>query len=675
MLDFKIIIPISIISLSLLKSVYAVELTPLEKFQRYELAATTSVTHIVVKFKEGTGIRLRNGSLRRVARLNSTLPTNITIPIIANDVAVLLQIANSSGYSFERLFSLTEKKLEDLKISGEATSQTKLNSLNLYYRISMELGNTFINVEDILKSINVLPSIEIAYAVPVPSLAVSSTPVSPDFTARQGYLNAPSQNGINAKSAWQVVGGRGKGVSIFDVEGAWQLTHEDFPTNITDLRSHLNDIDWLNHGTAVLGIMATKENAAGITGITSNATFGVSSFNGVGIADAISTAATNAGTGGVVLLELQTGGAPITANCDAACNPSQCDLVPVEYQQANFDVIQTATANGVIVVEAAGNGTVDLDHPDFNGVFDRNIRDSGAIIVGASFSSSSQPMCFTNFGSRVDVHAWGENVMTTGYGALFNSGADHLYTGGFAGTSSASPIVVGSVASIQGVRLANGLPVLNSIQMRNLLVSRGTPQTINTAVRIGPLPNIKASIDSFLLGMTQPVDGLPLVGSSVDFSWNIPSGASNMWLYIGSSLGAADIYNAEQGLTSTTATVTNIPVDGRKIYARLYDLQSGVWQSTDYVYLASGISSPVDGVTLSNASTRFKWRVPQGSIDSYLYIGTTVGANDIYNAQQPIDSTGVTVNNLPVDGSLLYVRFYYYQGAWLFTDYVYTASN
>ena len=36
-----------------------------------------------------------------------------------------------------------------------------------------------------------------------------------------------------------------------------------------------------------------------------------------------------------------------------------------------------------VVVEAAGNGAVELDAPECEGWFDRSVRDSGAIIVGA----------------------------------------------------------------------------------------------------------------------------------------------------------------------------------------------------------------------------------------------------------------------------------------------------
>ena len=54
---------------------------------------------------------------------------------------------------------------------------------------------------------------------------------------------------------------------------------------------------------------------------------------------------------------------------------------------------------------------------------------------------------FSNYGSRVDVQGWGRMVATLEYGDLQScTGAeadytDRHYTGEFAGTSSASPIV------------------------------------------------------------------------------------------------------------------------------------------------------------------------------------------------------------------------------------------
>ena len=82
----------------------------------------------------------------------------------------------------------------------------------------------------------------------------------------------------------------------------------------------------------------------------------------------------------------------------------------------------------------------------WNGVFDRNVRDSGAVMVGAGTPTGRIAEWFTNYGSRVDLEGWGSSVTTTGYGDLWNTGPDSTYTAGFNGTSSATPIVTGSVA-------------------------------------------------------------------------------------------------------------------------------------------------------------------------------------------------------------------------------------
>jgi len=54
-------------------------------------------------------------------------------------------------------------------------------------------------------------------------------------------------------------------------------------------------------------------------------------------------------------------------------------------ERAVKSAIQTATANGRIVVAYAGNGNCDLDDAGFGGAFDPTdtTQDSGSIIVGA----------------------------------------------------------------------------------------------------------------------------------------------------------------------------------------------------------------------------------------------------------------------------------------------------
>ena len=88
--------------------------------------------------------------------------------------------------------------------------------------------------------------------------------------------------------------------------------------------------------------------------------------------------------------------------------------MPLEWQPAVRTAIQSATARGRIVVEAAGNGDQDLDDPIYGNWF---ATDSGAILVGAGNAPGCRygtdptvargRLSFSNYGSSVDAQGWG----------------------------------------------------------------------------------------------------------------------------------------------------------------------------------------------------------------------------------------------------------------------------
>ena len=165
----------------------------------------------------------------------------------------------------------------------------------------------------------------------------------------------------------------------------------------------------------------------------------------------------------------------------------------MEYYQSIFDVIRTATARDIVVVEAAGNGNV--DQPACMGRFDRGLRDSGAIIVGAGQPGTRERLPFSSFGSRVDLQGWGSDVTTTGYGDAFDPGdIRQRYTFRFSGTSSASPIVAGAVLEIQSVLKNVTRSVARPEALRAALVATGSPQGQQVTGHIGPLPNVGAAL-------------------------------------------------------------------------------------------------------------------------------------------------------------------------------------
>ncbi len=461
---------------------------------------TDAVYHdqIVVKFREGTRIRLRNKVLKALNGKN---------------LAQLHDMLDKHGRPrVSRLFSRSEAGLDDDKTRGEARTHQQLADLNLYYMVQPPSGASEQDVESLIDDLNAMDIVEIAYPEPKAEPAAADIPpTTPDFEADQGHLNSAPQ-GVDAHYGWTLPGGQGLGTRFIDVEYGWRSTHEDLKAPFfaagnfssgTLSGNSSND----NHGTAVLGEILGDANGFGITGIAPQAEYGVSSAT-QGVAQAINTAAAQLSPGDVILIELHMKGPASGQTC--TCNCGQFEFVPMEYTQADFDAIKAATANGIVVVEAGGNGSMDLDSAIYKGMFDRNVRDSGAILVGAGNSTNHGPTCWTNYGTRIDVQGWGNNVYTTGYGNLFKGDTsapdpNQYYTATFSGTSSASPIIVGSVLAMEGYRKQNYGTVIAPEQMRLLLSMLGTPQA-SSPKHIGPLPDIHAMADR--MGVDSDLDGL-----------------------------------------------------------------------------------------------------------------------------------------------------------------------
>jgi hypothetical protein len=334
---------------------------------------------------------------------------------------------------------------------------------------------------------------------PVPSAVNTGTSTgSRNFEPAQGYLSS-APDGIGAAEAWALAGARGERITVCDIEGNWNRRHEDLPRGIRLLGGEvINDLGWRNHGTAVLGEMVSEPNLFGTVGICHKATAAVHStvINGVfNTAGAIAGAAAALGKGDVILIELQ------------ATGPNG-KYVAMQYWDDIFAAIRTATERGITVVEAAGNGNENFELPIFNGTGLQ--KDSGAVVVGAgvpptnhfdfdgNYQSIGVPrsrIWFSNYGKIVSVQGWGWHVTTLGYGdAQGGSSENRWYTLRFSGTSSASPIVTGAVACLQGrAKAKNGAP-LTPAKVRQILMKTGTPQQPGPGVpltqHIGPLPNL-----------------------------------------------------------------------------------------------------------------------------------------------------------------------------------------
>lgn len=354
--------------------------------------------------------------------------------------------------------------------------------LENYRLLNFGTPRTAQNAVEILRETYRHPDVEFAYFEPRASNAVEETGIalpetrqrSGDYEAKQFHLEAPP-TGVNARWAWEQPGGAGYGVSVIDIENGWNYRHEDFSPPFWQNISPPN----ADHGTAVWGEIAATRDDRGVSGIAHEVRFGTAAFSSAATYD---LAASQLEPGDILVIEQHNYG------------PDNNKFTAMEYWQANFDAFKAITAKGVVVIAAAGNGDSNFDAPVYQGKFDLKKRDSGSILVGAGAppgTSHLERLSFSNYGARVDAFAYGRNVVTTGYGDLFNGGPHAQYTAKFSGTSSATPIVVGAAASLLGIGRAHGM-ILTPTQVRAALRATGTKQKGNTTQRIGNLPDIKA---------------------------------------------------------------------------------------------------------------------------------------------------------------------------------------
>jgi hypothetical protein len=262
-----------------------------------------------------------------------------------------------------------------------------------------------------------------------------------------------------------------------------------------------------------------------------------------------------------VLVEFHTYAPPPSGGANIlGCYPYSRYYYPAERDVNARSDIYYAVAAGAVVIEAAGNGgelVTTAAYPGPNGS-----PDSGAIMVAASQIHVTAPLeapreCYSNFGSRIDLHAWGGPPLgATGdihrasaggncgsyWADLVNvpANANACYTKSFQGTSGASAIVAGAAASLQGMALARpSNSPLSSRDLRALLKATGragvplAPNDASGAEYIGMMPDLTAArLAMPVARFTVSCAGLSCTfnaGASSNaqtFSWNFGDGTS-----------------------------------------------------------------------------------------------------------------------------------------------------
>jgi len=453
--------------------------------------------------------------------------------------AALAELQGVYGISLEKGIPISENKLNEMiaaasKLNGDVQKISKLRTI---FKVIIP-NPTNERLFELATQLELIDEVEYSCLVslqPIPP-PFDIAPVTPNFESFQMYLGA--NPGVNMNYAWNL-NVNGNGIKIRNIEYGFNKNHEELHQINTFLAAGMTinsaaSIDYTEHGTATFGTVMGHKGLYGISGLAHGATemilfpeWQISGYNRV---FAVSQAIANSVLGDVVIYEMQTGG-------------QSGQFVPAEFNGLIWDLTSAASASGIIIVAAAGNGNQNLNSAFYQNYM--NLGNSGAIIVGAGTPNlSHNRISYSTYGTRVDVQGWGENVFTTGYGDAQNVGNDfNQYYTNFAGTSSATAMVAGCVAVLQSYHFSLTGNYLTGPQMRNLLKDTGIAQGTAVSGNIGPLPNMQAAMqaiyDDYLLSVATE--------SNVEFTVYPNPVQNRMTIMCGSNVGSdakVELYNA-----------------------------------------------------------------------------------------------------------------------------------
>jgi len=320
---------------------------------------------------------------------------------------------------------------------------------------------------------------------------------NPAFPLQTYLLAAPI--GIGAESAWATAGGDGSGVTVGVVEpNVFDAKHPDLPAIKVIVAPKPRPKTGLAHATAVLGVIAAVDNSADCVGVAPSCEIKFGSTGGVkNVLDEwqlfklINKVANPLEAGDVLNLSIAY-----------KLKKGQGGNYPLDFLRPARKATEVHTGRGITVVQGAGNGTpptgpqpcgsVNLDQAVPGGLTPSN---SDAIVVGGIQSagplgSYTRYGCST-FGARVDCCAMAGEVLTLTATVTNSSGAVVRTVETVGGTSFATAIISGVVASMQGIRRARGKAPLTPKEVKAILKDPARTSDPCPNQRVGRMPDLK----------------------------------------------------------------------------------------------------------------------------------------------------------------------------------------
>ena len=458
---------------------------------------------------------------------------------------------------------------------------------------------------------------EVEYVEPDRLMQPMATPNDTNYSQQWHYFEATG--GLNLPAAWDVTQGQGVVVGVIDTG---YRPHADLNANILPGYDMISDTDvaqdgngrdsdasdpgdwspagacgsgqparnssW--HGTHVAGtIAAVTNNGSGVAGVAYKAkvvpirVLGRCGGYTSDIADGIIW-----GAGGNV------SGVPANANPAQVLNLSlggsgSCDTT-------TQNAINTARSLGTTVVVAAGNSNANAAN--------YSPASCNGVISVASTNRAGSRAYYSNYGSVVDVAAPGGETTTNSNGVLstLNSGTQGPGSDNYVfyqGTSMAAPHVAGAAALLYAV---DGTITPDEVESTLKTTARSFPGSCSQCG--SGIVDASAAVNAVNGGGPDPEPGngeltngvaqtnlSASTGGELQYTLDVPAGASNLSFQIAGGSGDADLY-VRYGSAPTTSSYDCRPyLNGNNETCNISNVQAGTYYVMVRAYSSfSGLS-------------------------------------------------------------------------------------
>lgn len=335
---------------------------------------------------------------------------------------------------------------------------------------------------------------------------------------------------IKAPEAWdRTTGSASNIVAILDT--GLNYNHEDMAgkvdlTHARDLYNGKNDpMDDNGHGTAVAGVIgAISNNAKGIAGVDWGVTIlPIKVLNSDGVGDPATIS-----SGLAYLAALKSSGVNIVAVNLSLGQYNEGSNMYVEENPANLrDRCQEVYNQGIVIVAAAGNGSVDWNtypayYPTVLAVAATDLTDKRSVWSGLDEQTFRTQA--SNYGTWVDISAPGTGI--------FSTNKDGSYSNGWNGTSLASPFVAGAVSLLKAAE-----PTLTNVQIMDRLKKTTDPiDSLQEATYRGLLGTGRLNVSQAVTGLITEITA-PTSGSFIKGMVQI-NGTASGWNFSGYTIEA-----------------------------------------------------------------------------------------------------------------------------------------